>query len=107
MNTTIEWQVLLPVLAGGALLGFLFFGGLLFTVKNGLSTRFPGGWFLLSMVLRMAVVLAGFYVLGQGEFLRFVAALAGFILVRILLTNRLPGLRATVLSKESRHDQSG
>lgn len=106
MNTTIEWQVLLPVLAGGALLGVLFFGGLFLTVKNGLSTRFPGGWFLVSMVLRMAVVVAGFYVLGQGEFLRFVAALAGFLLVRTLLINRVPGLRETVLSKDSRHDQS-
>lgn len=106
MNTTIEWLVLLPVLAGGVLLGGIFFGGLFLTVKNGLSTRSPGVWFLLSLVLRTAVVVAGFYVLGQGEFLRFIAALAGFVLARFLLTNRLPGLRATALSKESRHDQS-
>ena len=106
MNTIEEWLTLVPVFAGGALLGFIFFGGLYLTVQNSLSARNPGAWFLLSMVVRTAIVVGGFYLLGQGEVARFVACLLGFVLVRVLLTNRLKNVRETVITKERRHDQS-
>lgn len=104
MNTMNEWLWLLPVFAGGAALGIFFFGGLLLTVQNGLSARHPAVWFILSIVLRTGVVLAGFYFLGSGEWERFVACLLGFMLVRFLLTKRVQQARESIVTQESQHD---
>ncbi len=81
--------ILICVAAMGVLLGILFFGGLWLTVVNGLNSKNPALWFMLSFILRIVAVLLGFYYVSQGHWQRFVACLLGFIIARIIIT-RLP-----------------
>jgi len=70
----------------GLLLGAIFFGGLWWTVRKGISSKSPALWFLGSMLLRMSLVLGGFYFVGRGDWERLVACLVGFIIARIIVT---------------------
>ncbi len=76
------------VLAGfaGLLLGAIFFGGLWWTVRRGMASARPAIWFFVSLLLRLSLVMAGFYFVGQGDWRRLVACLVGFIIARILVT---------------------
>lgn len=79
-----------PVVAGavmlaGAALGAVFFGGLWWTVQRGAASAAPGRWFLGSLVLRTAIVLAGFYVVGAGQPVRLGLCLLGFLLARAIV----------------------
>lgn len=82
---------LIPATLVGVLLGAIFFGGLLWTVKRGLlASRRPALLFLGSFLLRMGIAVAGFYLVGQGDWRRLVACLVGFVIARLLVT-RLSG----------------
>lgn len=87
-------ETLSLLLAGviGFLLGAIFFGGLWWTVRKGLSSRQPAFWFLGSLLLRMAIVLMGFYFVGRGDLKRLLVCLLGFIVARFVVTwlTRLP-----------------
>ena len=102
MNETLT--LALAWLAGGAL-GAIFFGGLWWTVRHGASSKHPALWFLGSMVVRMSIILAGFYFVGRGDWQRLVACLAGFIIARFIVM-RLTRTRietTTSISKEASH----
>ena len=73
-------------LMAGLLLGTIFFGGLWWTVRKGLSSKSPAVWFLGSLLLRMGIVLAGFYFIGRGDWQRLVVCLLGFIIARFMVT---------------------
>ena len=45
----------------GIVLGLVFYGGLYWTVSRGLSSKHPALWFLFSLLVRVSIVLAGFY----------------------------------------------
>ncbi len=75
---------LISSLSMGAALGVFFFGGLWWTVKKGLSSPRPALWFLGSLLLRSAVVLCGFYFIGDGDWKRIAACLAGFVVARLI-----------------------
>ncbi len=79
------------VLAGiaGVLLGAIFFGGLWWTVRKGLSSRRPSLWFLGSLLLRTGIVLAGFYLISDGRWKRLLACLLGFFIARFIVTLRM------------------
>ena len=83
MNETLT--LALAWLAGGAL-GAIFFGGLWWTVRKGVSSPQPALWFFGSLLLRMSIVLAGFYFVSGGQWKRLVACLAGFIIARVVVT---------------------
>jgi F1F0 ATPase subunit 2 len=70
----------------GLLLGAIFFGGLWWTVRKGVSSAQPVFWFLGSLFLRMSVALAGFYFVGRGHWERLVACLVGFVIARLVVT---------------------
>jgi F1F0 ATPase subunit 2 len=72
-------------LAGG-MLGAIFFGGLWWTVRQGISSAQPALWFLSSLLVRMSAVLAGFYFVGRGNWERLVACLVGFVVARWIVT---------------------
>jgi F1F0 ATPase subunit 2 len=72
-------------LVSGLLLGALFFGGLWWTVRKGVLSKSPALWFLGSMLLRMGIVLAGFYFVGRGDWQRLVTFLLGFIIARFIV----------------------
>lgn len=70
----------------GILLGVIFFHGLWWTVRKGMLSTRPALWFLVSFLLRIGIVMTGFYVVGQGDWRRLVACLVGFTTARFLVT---------------------
>jgi len=72
-------------LLAGAALGAVFFGGLWWTVQRGAASAVPVRWFLGSLMLRTAIVLAGFYVVGAGQPARLGFCLLGFLVARTLV----------------------
>jgi F1F0 ATPase subunit 2 len=70
----------------GILLGAVFFGGLYLTVRKGVSSRSPALWFFGSLVVRMSIALAGFYLVSDGSWQRLVACLLGFVAGRLIVT---------------------
>ena len=98
--------IFFPVVAAGFLLGLLFFGGLAWTTRNGLSSGNPVPWFLASWILRISIVLVGFYVVGGGQWQRLLICLSGFILARMLVVRwnhpeRKPGRTEMEVSNET------
>ncbi len=77
--------LLLAALATGLLLGAFFFGGLWWTVNKGVSSERPALWFFGSMLLRMSVTLAGFYLVGRDDWQRWLLCLVGFALARLIV----------------------
>lgn len=74
----------------GMVLGLFFFGGLWWTIRKAVSATNPALWFFGSLMLRMAIVLSGFYLVMAGDWRRLSIALVGFILARILVTRFTP-----------------
>lgn len=76
------------VLAWGAgvALGALFFGGLWWTVRKGVSSTQPAAWFVGSLLARMAITLAGFYFVARGHWDRLLLCLLGFLIARVAVT---------------------
>ncbi|MGB7756169.1 MAG: ATP synthase subunit I [Salinisphaera sp.] len=79
----------LALLAGGAL-GTFFFGGLWWTVRRCLESPQPVLWLGPSLLLRIGVTVAGFYVVGQGDWRQLLACLIGFVIARFIVTAWLP-----------------
>lgn len=67
---------------GGLLLGGIYFAALWVTVHRVPLTRRPLLLLAVSFLLRMALLLGGFYYFMQGRWERLVACLAGFFIVR-------------------------
>ncbi len=91
--------------AAGMLMGGIFFGGLWWTVRKGISSAQPALWFLGSLVLRTGIVLAGFYIVGRGNWKRMVSCLIGFILARLVVVylTRTTAERPGAVAKEVGH----
>jgi F1F0 ATPase subunit 2 len=85
-----ETLLLVLALLGGVSLGAIFFGGLWWTVRRGVSSKQPAAWFFGSLMFRTAIALAGFYFVMHGDWRRLVASLCGFILARLCVI-RLTG----------------
>lgn len=83
----------------GLVLGAIFFGGLWWTIRKGMQSPRPALWFLASFVLRTAIVVAGFYFVGDGQWQKLLACLAGFIIGRLIVTR----MTQTSASKEGGH----
>ncbi len=75
--------------AAGMGLGFFYFGGLWWTVNRVAMSSRPGLLVLGSMLLRGAVVLAGFWLVMDGQFDRLIACVVGFFITRTILIRRL------------------
>jgi F1F0 ATPase subunit 2 len=84
MNTEIINYILAFV--AGVFLGIIFYAGLWWTVKKGIGSENPALWFGLSMLVRTAIVLTGFYVVGLNHWQMLMVCLSGFIIARIVLT---------------------
>jgi F1F0 ATPase subunit 2 len=94
MNETI---ILAAALAAGVLLGAIFFGGLWWTVRKGMTAKSPALWFLGSSLLRTGIILAGFYFVARGDWKKLLLCLLGFLTARVVV------LRFTRSSKETNH----
>jgi F1F0 ATPase subunit 2 len=102
-----EPLILAPlILAGdllaGILLGAFFFGGLWWTIQMRPPSQWSGLLFSGSLLLRMAAVLTGLYLLSHGDWRKLVACLVGFILARIAVTRliHLPSRKTTRTQQE-------
>lgn len=73
-------------LIAGIVLGALFFGGLWWTVRHGISAKQPALWFFGSLLLRTSIVLLGFYFVMGDDWQRLLAGLLGFVIARIIVT---------------------
>lgn len=102
MNNTLN--LLLPLMMG-VLLGTIFFGGLWWTVQKGFYAKHPGLWFFGSLLLRMSIALSGFYFVSGGHWERLLVCLAGFFIVRLIVTRLtdLPIEGRGTSAKESHH----
>lgn len=83
VNRIVEYS---GVLAAGTVVGAFYFGGLWWTVRRVARSRRPGLLLLASYWLRTATALTLFYVIMDGDWLRLVVCLAGFLVMRQLLT---------------------
>ena len=83
MNETLA---LVLAWAAGGLLGAIFFGGLWWTVRKGVSSRRPALWFIGSLLLRTGIVLVGFYVIANGNWQRLLPCLVGFVMAQLVVT---------------------
>jgi F1F0 ATPase subunit 2 len=100
----LEIPPLVLALLAGVLLGAFFFGGLWWTVRQGMTSEMPALWFLGSLLLRTGVLLAGFYFASQGHWSGLVACLVGFLIARVIVVrwlNREPAVEQTPLEKEA------
>jgi F1F0 ATPase subunit 2 len=100
-------EILMRVVAGavGVVLGAVFFGGLWWTVRQGVTSPRPALWFVGSMLLRTGIVLAGFYFVGDGQWQRLLVCLLGFVIARFLVMQltREPRETANSHTKEAGH----
>ncbi|TAJ16234.1 MAG: ATP synthase subunit I [Rugosibacter sp.] len=68
----------------GMALGAFFFLGLWWTIQKAVSSKRPALLFLGSLLLRMSMALAGFYVVGHADWQRLLACLLGFVVTRFI-----------------------
>lgn len=83
------WMLPLASIAG-LLLGGVFFGGLWWTVRTAVSSKRPALWFLGSLLMRTAIVLAGFHYVSGAHWERLLASLLGFFAARHVVTRLTP-----------------
>lgn len=79
----------LAALAGGALLSVFYFGTLWLVVRRLDRLAWPALWLGVTGLLRLAVVLLGFVLLLGTRWEQWLAALVGFVAVRVVLTRWL------------------
>lgn len=100
-------ETLALALAGmaGLFLGAIFFGGLRWSVRKGVSSPRPALWFIGSTLLRLSIVLVGFYFVGRGRWARMLFCLLGFVIARFIVIwfTRTPVERLNFPAKEVRH----
>ena len=77
---------LLLALLVGMVLGAVFFGGLWWTVQRAMNSRRVALWFFTSLVLRSGITLGGFYLACGDDWQRWLAALLGFVVARLVVT---------------------
>jgi F1F0 ATPase subunit 2 len=101
MNETLS---LVPALVAGVLLGAIFFGGLWWTVRKGVSSKRPALWFLGSLLLRTCITLAGFYFFSGAHWERLLVCLIGFVIARLIITRLTRAAeKPTHLAQEASH----
>ena len=102
MNETLT---LVLAWVAGVVLGAIFFGGLWWTVRKGVSSKQPALWFFGSLLLRMSIVLAGFYFVSGGHWERLLLCLLGFVMARLVVTwlTRPSGENQTRPAQEASH----
>ena len=101
MNETLS---LVTALVAGVLLGAIFFGGLWWTVRKGVSSKRPALWFLGSLLLRTCITLAGFYFFSSARWERLLVCLLGFFIARLIVTRLTRAAeKPTCLAQEANH----
>lgn len=95
-----ETQHVMIAVIAGVVIGAFFFGGLWWTVRQGLASRYAALWFTAGLLVRMSVTLTGFYYIGRDHWPRLLACLLGFIVARVAVM-RLTGAKCQQSSASS------
>jgi len=97
--------IVMGLLAGFALGGF-FFGGLWLTVKNIHKVKNPALLFFSSMIIRLAIILTGFYFIGDHDWQRILLLLIGFITARffVIKITKTPRIKSSLIPKKSNNE---
>ena len=82
MNETLSLAL---ALVTGVVLGAMFFGGLWWTVQKMVSSQWAALWLFSSLMLRTSIALAGFYLIGRGDWERLLVCLLGFVVARLIV----------------------
>lgn len=77
---------LILVLMAAIALGIIYFAGLRFTVRSMARSSNPHLVMIFSFLLRSALLLAGFWLITSGDWLRLLLAMSGFWIVRAVAT---------------------
>jgi len=100
-------EALMMVLAllFGAVLGVVFFGGLWWTVRKSLHSNRPALWIFGSLLLRISIVAAWFYLFAGRHWERLLLSLLGFIAARfaVIRLTRPSGRSQTPSVEEATH----
>ena len=103
MNETVS--IILAFVAGIAL-GIIFFGGLWLTVKK--SVHAKAAWLLVlgSFILRVGIVMTGFYFISSGNWQRLVGCLLGFMVARFVVIHFTKSIdeKQIQVRKEAAHE---
>lgn len=78
-------------LISGFVLGAFYFGGLWWTSQRIGVVRAPGLFFMVSFIVRMAVLLSGMYLVTKGRLLDTAICLISVLIVRRLAVTRVRG----------------
>lgn len=100
MNETL---LMVAAFIAGIALGIIFFGGLWFTVKKLITAKMPALWMLGSFILRVGIVLLGFYFISSGNWQRLVACLIGFTAARFIVIHFTKAIEAKQLLQKKEH----
>jgi F1F0 ATPase subunit 2 len=73
------------VFIAGFGLGTFFFGVLWFTVKKAVTAKVPAIWFFGSFILRVSIVMLGFYGISPGGWQPLSISVVGFIVARFVV----------------------
>lgn len=102
-----ELLFMIVALITGALLGIVFFGGLWLTVRKAIASKTPALWFLGSIILRIGIVLVGFYLIMQrGSWLIGLLCLLGFIAGRVIVVRLTRDYESAHLDIKEVHHES-
>ncbi len=103
--TAYDMPPLILAAAAGLLIGWMFFGGLLWTVRRALASPSPALWVFASLLLRTGLALAGFYLVAGPHWARWAACLLGFTVARLVVTrlSHSPAASTVTPSAESSH----
>jgi F1F0 ATPase subunit 2 len=89
----------------GVVVGVIFFGGLWWTVRKSLNSKRPALWIFGSLLLRIAIVAAGFYLFAGRHWERLLLCLLGFIAARfgVIRLTRPLGQKQAHPAQEANH----
>ena len=99
-----EIFTVVAALIAGMVFGAMFFGGLWWTIRKGVSSTRPALWFSVSLLLRTTLTLGGFYVVSDGHWKRLLVCLLGFTIARLIVTRLTRSAeKPTFLAQEAGH----
>jgi F1F0 ATPase subunit 2 len=99
-----ELLALALALITGGVLGAFFFGGLWWTVRTGISSRRPALLFFGSLLVRVSISLAGFYLVSGNQWDRLLLCVLGFVVARMIVTALI---RSSSQSQSLRTQEAG
>jgi F1F0 ATPase subunit 2 len=83
----VDWVAVGWLLVAGAAMGLFYFGGLWLTVNQLTTTNRPGLLFLVSFLVRTAVVLGAVYLVMGSQWERAAVVVLGFLLARLVMVH--------------------